>query len=173
MNPVAGGPVGGGMMMMNNGSSPAVNAGMNNHDPIKKNLNAYIYDYLLKHGHYDVARAAAQDSKFEFPQDTKSPGRRKNGEMNGDGGDIEMDFKDDAPTDLPRPNNWDGTDNTSFLIEWFSIFSDLFAAHRGSQKQGGTLNAAAAQYLIHEKVCCTVDKKECRLIVFTEQPKNA
>ncbi|KAK5950554.1 hypothetical protein OHC33_008497 [Knufia fluminis] len=152
MNPAAGGPVGGGMMMMNNGS-PAVNAGMNSSDPMRMSLNTYIYDYLLKNGHFEIARSITRDDKFEFQQGPKtSPGRRKDGEINGDGGDgMDMDQKDDVPDELPRPRGWEGSQGNGFLFEWFSIFSDLFAAHRGGGKQNGSVNPAAAQYLLHEK----------------------
>ncbi len=154
MNPAAGGPVGGGGMMMMNNGSPAVNAGMNSSDPMRMSLNTYIYDYLLKNGHYEIARSITRDDKFEFQHGHKSsPGRRKDGEMNGDGGDgMDMDQKDDVPDELPRPRGWEGSQGNGFLFEWFSIFSDLFAAHRGGGKQNGVVNPAAAQYLMHEKV---------------------
>ncbi|KAK5088999.1 hypothetical protein LTR05_003223 [Lithohypha guttulata] len=148
-NPTAGGPVGGGMMMMSNGS-PAMGA-VTGLDQLKTSLNLYIYDYLLKNGHYDIARSASQDSRFDFPTGPKaSPGRRKDNDMNGDIGDgmgMDMNPKDDAPDDLPRPKGWDGTTPHGFLFEWFSIFNDLFQAHRN---QAGAKNAAT-QYLSHEK----------------------
>jgi len=151
MNPAAGGgPVGGGMMMMNNGS-PAVNVSMSSTDPMRVSLNTYIYDYLLKNGHYDIARAINRDDKFEFQQGSKtSPGRRKDNELNGDGDGMEMDQKDDVPDELPRPRGWEGSQGNGFLFEWFSIFSDLFAAHRGGKSNGNP--TPAAQYLMHEKV---------------------
>lgn len=151
MNPAAGGPVGG-MMIMNNGS-PAVGDGMrDNNDRTKLNLNGYIYDYLLKQGHYDIARSLSQDSTFKFSQKPASPGRRKDGEMNGDAGDgMDVDTKDDAPDDIPRPLIWDGTQGNGFLLDWFAIFSDLFSAHRSQNQKG-----PAGMYLQNERVCSSL-----------------
>lgn len=148
MNPNAGGPVGG-MLMMNNGS-PAVSVGMNS--DARSTLNTYIYDYLLKNGHYDSARSLANDGKFEFQHGPKlSPGRRKDGDMNGDADGMDMDPKDDAPEDMPRPANWSGTSGSAFLFEWFNIFMDLFSVH-SNRNNGGKGAVQAAQYLMHEKV---------------------
>lgn len=152
MNPATGGPVGGGMMMMNNGS-PAVVGGMGNPDGMRQGLNTQIYDYLLKNGHYEAARVLVRDEKFDFQHGPKpSPGRRKDGEMNGDAGDgMDMEMKDDVPDDIIRPRGWEGSQGNGFLYEWYSIFTDLFSAHRNSAKVNGAMNPAA-QYLIHEKV---------------------
>lgn len=140
------------MMMMNNGS-PAIAAGMAPADMTRQSLNTHIYDYLLKNGHHEAARALNRDDKFDFQNGPKaSPGRRKDGEMNGDGGEgLDMDVKDDVPDDIPRPRGWEGSQGNGFLYEWYSIFSDLFSAHRNSGKLNGTMNPAA-QYLMHEKV---------------------
>lgn len=158
MNPTnVGGPVGGGMMMMNNGS-PAVSGAMNSNDGgVRMSLNTVIFDYLLKHGHYEVARGLVNDNKFEMKTEQKSsPGRRKDGDMNGDAGDgMDTGFKDDAPEDLPRPANWDGTQTSGFLLEWFGIFYDLLQAHRLNNKglNGANMNMTpASTYLQHEKV---------------------
>lgn len=146
----AGGPVGGGMMMMNNGS-PAVPAGMSSTDSSRQSLNTYIYEYLLKHGHFDVARALSRDESFDFKKGSKtSPGNRKTGnEMNGDGGDgMDMDQKDEAPDDIPRPHGWDGSHGNGFLLDWFNIFFDIFQAHTSRGVKG---NPATNQYLQYER----------------------
>lgn len=157
MNPTnVGGPVGGGMMMMNNGS-PAVSGTMNLNDNLRLSLNTFIFDYLLKHGHYDIARSVVKDERFEIRTEPKSsPGRRKDGDMNGDAGDGMDNTKDDAPDDLPRPGNWDGTQSSGFLLEWFGLFHDLLQAHRMSNKglngANGMNMSAASTYIQHEKV---------------------
>lgn len=169
MNPaaVAGGPVGGGMSIMNNGS-PATQANNNNGssspDQVKAQLNTYIYEYFLKLGHYEIARSLLREEKFEIrtkPPIKQSPGRRKDAEVNGvDGDAMDTDVKDDIPDDLPRPMHV-GDANTpgiGFLFEWFSIFSDLFTAHqRSSKMQSGQAQALgpAAQYLIQHQVNCS------------------
>ena len=65
--------------------------------------------------------------------------------------DVDWLVKDDVPEDMPRPRGWEGSQGNGFLYEWYSIFSDLFAAHRGNGKMNGAMNPAA-QYLMHEKV---------------------
>jgi hypothetical protein len=142
MNPAvmaAGGPVGGGMIMMNNGSpATQVNVG-NSPEQVKAQLNTYIYEYFLKLGHYDIARSLLREEKFELrtkPPVKQSPGRRKDAEVNGVDGDSI-------------------TPGVGFLFEWFSIFSDLFTAHRSSKMQGGQGGnmGTAAQYLMQHQVC--------------------
>lgn len=158
MNQAAGGPVGGGMMMMNNGGGAAMpNTNSNNIDMIKPLLNTYIYEYCLKNGHFDIARALVKDDKFELRTTPKqSPGRRKDGDMNGADGDaMEMDAKDDIPDDLERPSH--GTTNSGheglgFLFEWFAIFSDIFQAHRGQGKTANPYMTPATQYLLQHQV---------------------
>ncbi|EHY54496.1 hypothetical protein HRR83_004382 [Exophiala dermatitidis] len=165
MNPAAaaGGPVGSGMNMMNNGS-PATqannNGGSHSPDQVKMQLNTYIYEYFLRLGHYDIARSLLREEKFELrtrPPIKQSPGRRKDPEVNGvDGDAMDTDAKDDIPDDLPRPMHF-GDNNSpgiGFLFEWFSVFSDLFAAHqRSSKMQSGQAQALgpAAQYLIQHQ----------------------
>lgn len=141
--------------MMNNGS-PAVSAGLTS-DNLRVTLNTVIFDYLLKHGHYEVARSIVRDDKFEMKSEQKSsPGRRKDGEINGDAGDgMDMNMKDDVPDDLPRPSGWDGTQTSGFLLEWFGIFHDLLQAHRmtsGTKMNGNMAMTPASTYLLHEKV---------------------
>lgn len=65
--------------------------------------------------------------------------------MNGDSGDMDQEEKDDIPDDLPRTTSWDS--GTGFLLEWFSIFYDLFSAQRKPN-----LNPAAQQYLTNHQV---------------------
>jgi hypothetical protein len=159
MNSAAtGGPVGG-MVMMNN-SSPATTSNSNSQQQ-KEHLNTCIYEYFLKMGYHDHARKLANDSKFDMrrkPQNIKqSPGRRKDGEMNGvDADGMEMDVKDDIPDDLPRPDlpSQEGHGN-GFLFDWFCIFSDLFSAQR-SKAQG---HSTAKQYLEQTQVCVLVAHK--------------
>ncbi|ETI28591.1 hypothetical protein G647_01041 [Cladophialophora carrionii CBS 160.54] len=162
MNPAAmaaGGPVGGGMIMMNNGSpATQVNVG-NSPEQVKAQLNTYIYEYFLKLGHYDIARSLLREKEFELrtkPPVKQSPGRRKDAEVNGVEGDaMDTDPKDDIPDDLPRPMHVGdaSTPGVGFLFEWFSIFSDLFTAHRSSKMQGGQGGnmGTAAQYLMQHQ----------------------
>lgn len=159
LNPAAGGPVGGGMMAMNNGGSPAVQSNSERSpEYIKVMLNTYVYEYFLKLGCYDLARALLKDDKFEFKSSSK-----KDDEMNGlDGDSMDTGGKSDIPDDLPRPagSNADPSmQGNGFLYEWFSVFSDLFAAHRNNNKSGNP--TPAMQYLFQHQVslcsCCPPD----------------
>ncbi|KAJ5481028.1 Transcriptional activator somA [Penicillium diatomitis] len=152
MNPGVGGPVGG-VPMMNNGSTAPRNDGgmnMNNPEVMINNLNTYIYDYFLKRGYHDCARALVQDESIKINTDngTKtSPGSR--GDMNGIDGDSMMtDGKDGEkikiPDDLPRPSLPNESLQSSFLLDWFSIFWDFFWAQR---KRGNSNDVR--QYLQH------------------------
>jgi hypothetical protein len=147
-------------MMMNNGS-PAMGLNTTSPEQMKAQLNTYIYEYLLKTGHFEIARTLLREEKFEIrtrPPVKQSPGRRKDAEVNGvDGDAMDTDVKDDIPDDLPRPMHLGDTNTPGigFLYEWFSIFSDLFAAHQRSSKQQGAQGGnmgPAAQYLMQHQV---------------------
>ncbi|KAJ5935717.1 Transcriptional activator somA [Penicillium verhagenii] len=154
MNPGVAGPVGG-VPMMNNGSSAPRNDGtMNNPDNLINNLNTYIYDYFLKRGYHDCARALLQDENIKLNTDSgtkPSPGNRRD-DVNGMDGDAMMtDGKDGEkikiPDDLPRPTLVGESLQSSFLLEWFSLFWDFFWAQR---KKGS--NHDVRQYLQHTQV---------------------
>lgn len=150
VNPAAaGGPVGG-MVMMNNGSpATQVNNPGQAMENMKIQINTYIYEYLLKIGMYDIARQLhQQQDKFKLRLATKpSPGQRKNGEVNGiDSDAMDMDFKNDIPDDIPRPECPESDPRgLGFLYEWFGIFSDLWLTARTQNK--GANAGALSQYL--------------------------
>ncbi|KAJ5096293.1 hypothetical protein NUU61_005649 [Penicillium alfredii] len=150
MNPGAGGPVGG-VPMINNGSTAPRNDGnMNNPEIMINNLNTYIYDYFLKRGYHDCARALVQDESIKLNTDSNtSPGNRRDSEMNGIDGDPMMtDGKDGEkikiPDGLPRPSLPSESQQSSFLLDWFSLFWDFFWAQR---KKGNSNDVR--QYLQH------------------------
>ena len=162
MNPGVGGPVGG-VPMMNNGSSAPRNDGtMNNPEVMINNLNTYIYDYFLKRGYHDCARALIQDESIKLNTDpgTKtSPGNRRDGDVNGDGDAMMTDGKDGEkikiPDDLPRPSLPSESLQSSFLLDWFSLFWDFFWAQR---KKGNSHDVR--QYLQHTQV-----RDHCRRLI--------
>ncbi|PGH16947.1 hypothetical protein AJ80_05015 [Polytolypa hystricis UAMH7299] len=151
MPPGAGGPVGG-IPMMNNGSSAPRSdpSNSNINDAMAMQLNTYIYDYFIKRGHYDCARSLVQDESIQLSTVPKGNPNRREGDMNGvDGDAMVTDSKDDVktkiPDDLPRPNLGDShSQNSSFLLDWFLLFWDMFWAHRKKSK-----SADAMQYLQH------------------------
>ncbi|EAW10893.1 putative cAMP-dependent protein kinase pathway protein (Som1) [Aspergillus clavatus NRRL 1] len=152
MNPGAGGPVGG-VPMMNNGSTAPRNDGNVNNIPetMINNLNTYIYDYFLKRGYHECARALVKDESIKLntePPTKTSPGHRRD-DVNGVEGDAMMtDSKDGdkikIPDDLPRPNLASESQQSSFLLDWFSLFWDFFWAQR---KKGNSNDVR--QYLQH------------------------
>lgn len=152
INPGVGGPVGG-VPMINNGSMAPRNDGNMNNLPevMVNNLNTYIYDYFLKRGYHDCARALVKDESIKLntePPIKTSPGQRREGEVNGVDGDAMMtDGKDGdklkIPDDLPRPN-LSSEGQQSFLLDWFSLFWEFFWSQR---KKGNS--ADVRQYLQH------------------------
>ncbi|KAI0407569.1 hypothetical protein F4802DRAFT_605413 [Xylaria palmicola] len=147
--PMAGGPVGGGpMAIMGNNALAAGQVQRlpeNNH----ANLNTYIYDYFLREGMYDCARAMLNSDQALNVH--KGPRRDENGNAVGNGiGDdpMDTDSKDDLdskrPSDLPAPNVPNGSDNC-FLYEWFCLFWDMLSAQR---HKGGVI-PNVSQYVAH------------------------
>jgi hypothetical protein len=147
-----GGPVGGGMPMMNNG---APGGGLRQQIPANDNqrsqLNTYIYDYFLRHGMYDCARALLQ-SDPTMKVIKESPGRRRDDNGNEDGEDA--DSKDDVdskrPDDLPRSDVPRECPESCFLYEWWCLFWDMFNAQRGKGEGVNVRN-----YVNHTNVCTT------------------
>ncbi|KAL3472439.1 hypothetical protein BJX99DRAFT_249687 [Aspergillus californicus] len=165
MNPTTGGPVGG-VPMVNNGSmAPRNDVNMNIPEVMINNLNTYIYDYFLKRGYHDCARALVKDESIKLntePPVKTSPGQRREGDMNGVEGDVMMtDGKDGEkvkiPDDLPRPNLPSEGQQSSFLLDWFSLFWEFFWSQR---KKGNS--ADVRQYLQHTQ----------NLMRFREQQQN-
>lgn len=135
---MAGGPVGGGMPMMNNGKP----AGGIRQQPLdqRSQLNTYIYDYFLRNQMHDCARALYQtDPKIQVIKD--SPGR------NGADDEIKDELDQKRPDDLPESDVPRECLESCFLYEWWCLFWDMFNAQRG--KGDGT---AVMQYVNHTQV---------------------
>lgn len=156
--PMAGGPVGGPSPMMNSTLAAQQVQSQGNNRTV---LNTYIYDYFLREGMYDCARAMLK-SEQTLNVIKDSPGRRRdeNGNILGNGlGDdpMDTDSKDDIdskrPPDLPPPNVPTGADNC-FLYEWFCLFWDMLMAQRN--KSG--VSPQVSQYVSHTQVCSLFNK---------------
>lgn len=148
MNVMPGGPVGGGMPMMNANSSAPRSDPPASQEVLFAQLNTYIYDYFLKRGQFDIARAIAQNDSVKLNTEKPSPGNRREGEVNGadDASANDKDEKMKLPDDLPRPSV-PMNSSQSFLFDWFSLFWDVFLAHR---KKGGS--PQVQQYLQQTQV---------------------
>lgn len=139
------GPPAGGPPAMNNDPSGAANA-QPFLDP-KTQLNTYIYDYFLKNGQTDLARALLQ-SELQVstnPVQTKSsPGRR---DVNGQDENMDADLKDDSQKradGLPTAKIAANCPGDSFLYDWWCLFWDIWNAQRPRNGKAATV---ASQYL--------------------------
>jgi hypothetical protein len=146
MNPMGGGPVGGGMPMMNNGAGArppmaADTAGQ------RAQLNTYIYEYFLKNNMYDCARSLMASDQPINVHHKSSPGQ--NGDDGGDGDSKNDDPK--RPDDLPSPNLPSDCQDSCFLYEWWCLFWDMFNAQRGKGERQSVMS-----YVNHTQVCYSV-----------------
>ena len=136
-----------GMPMMNNGMNGATPRPGNEQDDTdyEARLNAYIYDYFVRHENWECARALYQSGA------PTSPPLKRDGDVNGvDDNAMQTDSKDDLdskrPEDLPPPTV--ASDGASFLLEWFGLFWDVYFAQRKSAKA----SQQATQYVQHTQV---------------------
>ncbi|KAF4629675.1 hypothetical protein G7Y89_g8470 [Cudoniella acicularis] len=143
-----GGPVGGGMPMMNNGPAGGARQPMPVNDNQRSQLNTYIYEYFLRNGMYDCARSLLNSDQ---PMNVlkESPGRRRddngsNGTDEGGDGDSKDDIDSKRPDDLPLPNLPKECPESCFLYEWWCLFWDMFNAQRGKGE-----GRAVMQYVNH------------------------
>lgn len=156
MNPM-GGPVAGAPMPMMNNAAANQQAGaaaaarqQQMSDNQRGVLNTYIYEYFIRYGMYDCARALLNsDQQVNVLKDVAH--RREGNGVNGVGDDpMDTDSKDDVdpklPDDLPPPKLPIASDS-SFLYEWFCLFWDIYNAQRA---KGG--NGAVNQYVAHTQV---------------------
>jgi hypothetical protein len=159
MNLGAAGPVGGGtLMMMNNGNpshAASSSSSSSSHSDLKRRLDTYIYDYFLKNGHHEHARALYRDDSIKLnthPHTKPSPSRRRDAEMNGiDENAMDTDSKDEVnkiPDDLPKPDVPDNA-QSGFLYDWFGMFNDIYGASRNKKPDDAS---PAAQYLQQTQV---------------------
>ena len=160
MNPMGGAVGGAPMPMMNNGvvnpqAAAAANASgagrQQASEQHRLSLNTYIYEYFLRQGLYDCARAMV-DSEVPLAVSKDERRRDDNGNVvNGTGDSMDTDSKDDfdrkIPEDLPTPNLAMSPTDSSFLFEWFSLFWDIFHAQR-NKGSNGSIN----QYVQHTQV---------------------
>ncbi len=148
-----GGPVGGGIPVMNNGApGGGIRQPMPVNDNQRSQLNTYIYEYFLRNDMYDCARSLLNSNQpMKVIKD--SPGRRRDdngsngaGDEGGDG-DSKDDIDSKRPEDLPAPDVPRECPESCFLYEWWCLFWDMFNAQRG---KGDSRNVM--QYVNHTQV---------------------
>ncbi|TPX08085.1 uncharacterized protein E0L32_010285 [Thyridium curvatum] len=150
-----GGPVGNPMAMMNNGAmvpQGGPRQQLQSNDSNRALLNTYIYEYFLRYGMYDCARAMlSSDQQIKVHKDSPGGRRDENGNVIGNGvGDdaMDTDSKDDIdkrPDDLPAPNIPTPAADSCFLYDWFCLFWDIFNAQKGGKGASNQVN----QYVNH------------------------
>lgn len=120
----------------------------------RSRLNTYIYEYFIRYGMYDAARALLNIDQGVASKEGTNRRRDENGNIvNGIGDDsMDTDSKEDidskSPEDLPPPKLPTQSDN-SFLYDWFCLFWEIYDAQRGP-KPGN--NAMVNQYVTHTQV---------------------
>lgn len=133
-----GGPVGGGMPMMNNGAAAGGIRPPGNVDQ-KQRLNTYIYEYFLRNGMFDCARALLSSNE---PLKLSKESPQQNSEEDNDSKD---DIDSKRPDDLPLPDVPKDSQDSCFLYEWWCLFWDVYDASRS----GGSKDGRAYAYLNH------------------------
>ena len=141
----------GGMPMMNhatNGTSSRNGTDQDRDNDYEVKMNTYIYDYFLKNEKYECARGLLT-SGLKLNTRKTSPSHR---DVNGlDDSSMDPDSKDNLDSnrhdDLPPPI-LPTNQSTSFLLEWFSVFWDMYSAHRKDPKA----SQQAMQYVQHTQV---------------------
>lgn len=151
-----GGPVGGGgglAAQMNAGTPGSSAGGEMNHSAIMKKLNTAIYDYLLRHELYELAKSFMNKMPIDTKNDVKqSPSQRGGQQANGIDDSMD-DSKDHAilnrPDDLPLPNNvFDGP----FLQDWWCQFWEIHWGIRGRTTMKPNAQTYISQQRAQQKV---------------------
>lgn len=132
--------------MMPTGSGAPRSEPVASQEQLYQQLNTCIYDYFLKRGHFDIARALLQDDSVKLT--TQQHVKTSPGQANGVDNDTAMiDGKDGEklkiPDDLPAAGV-PMDSQQSFLFDWFSVFWDIFLASR-KKSNNSTVNQFITQ----------------------------
>lgn len=131
------------MNNVTNGATSRASSDQEEND-FEARLNTYIYDFFVRSENYECARCLLRSRVAMEPQ------VRLREDMNGNDDSMHADSKDDIdskrPDDLPAgPFN---SDNSNFLLDWFSCFWDFYFARSKNPKA----SQQAMQYLQHTQV---------------------
>lgn len=138
----------GGMPTMNNstnGATPRAGSGSDPEEPdYEARLHNLMYDYFLKNEHWECARAILASGIALEP-----PPRPNDVDVNGaEDPDSKDRVESKRPPDLPLAGKVSDDDHTSFLLEWFALFWDVYFA----QRKSGKASTNAMQYVQHSQV---------------------
>lgn len=144
-NNVQGGPVGGSAPMINQAA-----ARQQVDQAAEKRLNTYIFDYLCRSHHYELARAFSEHCPILIRPGGKS-------RATGTDDSMDTDIKEDPkrPDNLPYPEIAAHHSDNAFLLDWWCQFWDIFGAARGRGNQTNT-----EQYLHHNMVSTFIVAKD-------------
>lgn len=133
----------GALPLMNNGPNGATprHGGEPDDFDFEGRLNSNIYDYFVKSGHFECARALMKSEARITPAL-----RAIDGDVNGTDEDSKDDLGSKRPSDLPPPS--DPSPGSPFLLEWFSLFWDVWNA----QRKKPSASAHAMSYVQHTQV---------------------
>ncbi|KAK4175134.1 hypothetical protein QBC36DRAFT_190575 [Triangularia setosa] len=160
-----GGPVNAPMSMMNNGGLAPQAAQRHGPDGQHRTLlNTYIYEYFIRSGMWECARAVLQADN-EINVKKQSPGH-----SNGLGDDpMDTDSKDlldKRPDDLPAPNVPMAVTDSCFLFDWFSLFWTMFSHQKGPGHTSQVVN----QYVQHTQAQSRVKQEQQRDLLRNMRP---
>ena len=131
------------MNAMANGPNGIKHDGDGERPDLKRKLNTCIYDYLLKNGQYDVAKALHKSS-LGLETQPKPPQKVPDTDVGGEDSKDDIDTK--KPPDLPYPKDVPSGTESSFLLDWFQLFWEMWLAPRNKSTPD------AHKYLEHTRV---------------------
>lgn len=120
-----GGPVGGPQM---NAGTPGNSGDVISQTITMKRLNTAIYDYMLRNGHWDIARSFSKQADVEVKQEGKPSPNQRAQQANGVDDGMDVDSKETIngkPSDLPL-----GAIDADFLKDWWCQFWEIWNGHR-------------------------------------------
>lgn len=117
-NPAQGGPVGSATMINQ------VSARQRADELSERRLNTYIFDYLCRSHHYDLARMFSESLPI-----LKTAGKPR---TNGVDDSMDTDIKEDPkrPDGLPYPDIPAHASEHAFLYDWWCQFWDIYGVAR-------------------------------------------
>jgi hypothetical protein len=146
----------GGMVTMNTSTGGPVGAPMVNNVAARQQqsaqdqerLNTYIYDYLCKCEHYDIARQFLEKCQVKTTNTKPSP----SGQNGLDDMDTDSKGGHKRPPNLPYPEIPPHHSENAFLYDWWCQFWDIFGAARRPRNPNTGNGTNSESYLTHNMV---------------------
>jgi hypothetical protein len=113
----------------------------------ERRLNTYIFDYLCRSHHYELARSFSQ----HCPINMQNGKPKSNGVDDSMDGDSKEDVK--RPDNLPYPNIPPHSSQNAFLYDWWCQFWDIFGAARN--RGGNSVSPPNTEQYLHHNMVST------------------